>query len=101
MSRNLERNQTSQPRSDYYEIRVEEHLAPQWLELFEGVAITHIDSGETVLAGFFEDQSALHGLLARIRDLNLTLISVNRVENEALREEIFEEYPIKAKKEEQ
>lgn len=81
MSKNLERNQTSQPRPDYYEIRVEEHLAPQWLELFEGVVITHIDSGETVLSGFFEDQSALHGFLARLRDMNLTLVGLSRVKD--------------------
>lgn len=81
MSKYLGRSKTSQPQSNYYEIRVKEHLAPHWLELFEGVTVTHNDSGETVLSGFFEDQSALHGFLARLRDMNLTLVCLSRVKD--------------------
>ena len=65
---------------DRYEIRVKGHLAPRWTEWFAGFTLTHTESGETILSGPVEDQAALHGLLDRVRDLNLTLISVNRVE---------------------
>jgi hypothetical protein len=68
------------PQPDRYEIRVKGHLAPRWSEWFAGLTMTHTDSGETILAGPVADQAALHGLLDRVRDLNLTLISVNRVE---------------------
>jgi hypothetical protein len=63
-----------------YEIRVKGHLAPRWSESFAGLTMTYTESGETILSGPIEDQAALHGILARVRDLNLTLISVNRVE---------------------
>lgn len=66
--------------SDRYVIRVKGHLAPRWSEWFEGLTITPTESGETLLFGLIQDLAALHGLLARIRDLNLTLVSVNRVE---------------------
>jgi hypothetical protein len=65
---------------DFYEIRVKGHLAARWSEQFAGLAMTYTESGETILTGPIEDQAALHGVLARIRDLNLTLISVNLVE---------------------
>jgi len=64
----------------YYVIRVRGHLDPRWAEWFEGLTLTHTEAGETVLAGPVADQATLHGLLVRIRDLNLTLISVTRVE---------------------
>jgi hypothetical protein len=67
---------------DLYEIRVKGYLAPRWSELFAGLAMTHTTSGETILSGPIEDQAALHGVLAKVRDLNLTLIAVNRMERE-------------------
>ena len=67
---------------EYYAIRVKGHLDPRWSEWFEGLAVTIEENGETILSGPLADQAALHGLLARIRDLNLTLISVTRVEPE-------------------
>jgi hypothetical protein len=64
----------------FYEIRVKGHLAPSRLETFDGMQITLTPDGETTLRGAVADQAALHGLLARIRDLNLTLLSVKRVD---------------------
>jgi hypothetical protein len=63
---------------DYYEIRVEGHLDSSWEGSFGGVAIHHEPSGETVLSGMIEDQAALHGMLALVRDLNLKLIAVTK-----------------------
>jgi hypothetical protein len=62
-----------------YEIRVAGHLSQNWAARFEGLSMRHEPGGETVLSGML-DQSALHGVLVRIRDLGLNLISVNRVE---------------------
>ena len=63
---------------EYYEIRIGGHLDPCWAERFAGLELTHLKENETRLAGSLPDQAALHGLLERIRDLNLTLISVAR-----------------------
>ena len=67
-------------RPEHYKIRVKGHLDPRRSEWFEGLTITPLEGGETSLSGPVVDQAALHGLLAKIRDLNLTLISVTRVE---------------------
>ena len=67
--------------SGWYEIRIMEEISENSLTWFEDFTITRTTSGETVLTGVLADQSALHGLLGKIRDLNLTLISVNQVEN--------------------
>ena len=69
---------TTQP--EHYVIRVHGHLDPRWAEWFSGLTLTRTEAGETILAGLVADQAALHGLLVRIRDLNLTLVSVSRVE---------------------
>jgi hypothetical protein len=66
--------------SDWYELRVKGHLAPCWSEWLDGLTIANLDNGETLLAGPVVDQAALHGLLTKVRDLNLYLISVNRIE---------------------
>ncbi len=63
---------------DYYEIKVQGHLDPCWSDWFAGMKLTHLVGDETLLSGSLSDQPALHGLLERIRDLNLTLISVSR-----------------------
>jgi cell division septation protein DedD len=63
-----------------YEIRVREHLDNCWAHRFDGFFITHEEDGTTVLIGPVRDQAALHGLLCRVRDLGLTLVSVNRTE---------------------
>jgi hypothetical protein len=63
-----------------YQIRVKGLLRPEWAEWFEGMVVTATPQGETVLTGPVTDQPALHGLLARVRDFNLVLISVERME---------------------
>jgi hypothetical protein len=60
-----------------YEIRVEGHLAADWSDWFEGLTICQELNGETVLSGPL-DQAALHGVLAKVRDLGLTLVAVSR-----------------------
>ena len=60
-----------------YELRIQGTLSPEWAEWFDGMEIRQEEDDVTVLAGSVPDQSALHGLLARVRDLNLTLISIN------------------------
>ncbi len=63
-----------------YEIRVRDHLETYWCAWFEGWSITNLEKGEVILKRENIDQSALHGALHLIRDLNLTLISVTRCE---------------------
>ena len=62
-----------------YQIRLEGQLGREWAEWFGGLTITLADNGETLLTGPVIDQAALYGVLKRIRDLGLPLISVNRV----------------------
>ena len=61
------------------EIRIKGHIAPHWSDWFAGLTVTQIDD-ETILTGEVDDQAALFGLLARVRDLGLSLLSVNSVE---------------------
>ena len=68
-------------RPDHYSIRLQGLLNPHW-DWLQGLTLAHLETGETLLCGPVVDQAALHGLLARIRDLNLTLISVNRTNPE-------------------
>jgi hypothetical protein len=61
---------------EYYEIKIKGHLDPGWSDWFAGLTVTHLGGNETLFSGLLPDQAALHGLLERIRDLNITLISV-------------------------
>ncbi len=63
---------------EYYEIKIKSHLDQRWSEWFAGLQLTYLEGDETLLSGLLTDQAALHGLLERVRDLNLTLISVTR-----------------------
>jgi len=62
-----------------YQIRIKGHLGQQWTEWFEGLTITLEDNGDTLLTGPVVDQAALHGLLKKVRDLGMPLISVDPV----------------------
>ena len=64
----------------YYEIRLKGHLEARWEQWFEGLTITLEENGNTLLSGPLADQAALHGILKKVRDLGLTLLSVNSVE---------------------
>ena len=63
-----------------YQIRIEGHLGPDWIDRFEGLTLTLEDNGETLLTGIVIDQAALHGLLKKFRDFGMPLTSVNRIE---------------------
>ncbi|HLO16605.1 MAG TPA: hypothetical protein VK206_17360 [Anaerolineales bacterium] len=62
---------------EYYEIRIKGHLDRHWSESFADLKFTYLDGDMTLLSGLLPDQAAIHGLLERIRDLNLTLLSVS------------------------
>jgi hypothetical protein len=62
-----------------YEIRVAGHLSPQWVDWFEGLTVTVEENGNTLLSGPVVDQAALYGLLKKVRDTGLMLLSVNQV----------------------
>jgi hypothetical protein len=62
-----------------YEIRIKGHLDDKWAAWFGGLTLTREDNGETLLTGPVVDQAALHGLLRKVRDLAMPLLSVTRV----------------------
>lgn len=62
-----------------YQIRIKGHLGRQWMNWFEGLTITLEEDGNTLLAGLVIDQAALHGILKKVRDLGMPLLSVNSV----------------------
>jgi hypothetical protein len=64
----------------WYEIRLQGHLAARWAIWFEGLSLTHEHDGTTRIHGPVVDQAALHGLLQRVRDLGLPLLSVRQIE---------------------
>jgi hypothetical protein len=63
-----------------YEFRVQGTLDPCWSDWFDGLTILPQTNGETLLVGLVRDQTALHGLLAKIRDMGLPLLSLNRID---------------------
>ena len=69
------------PEPELYEIRVRGHLDARWANQFEGLSITLEEDGNTLLTGPVIDQAALHGVLKKVRDLGLPLVSVNPLEH--------------------
>lgn len=63
-----------------YDLRVDGHLDQRWSAWFDGLVITHHDDGTTTLRGAVDDQAHLHGLLAKVRDLGVTLVAVTPVD---------------------
>ena len=59
-----------------YQIRIKGHLGREWADWFEGLTLTTLDNGETLLTGPVVDQAALHGVLRKVRDLGIPLLSV-------------------------
>lgn len=72
-------NETQNPTGASYEIRVKDHLCAYWTDFFEGSSVENLDNGEVLITSKNVDQAGLHGLLNKIRDLNLTLLSVKKV----------------------
>jgi hypothetical protein len=64
-----------------YEIKIKGQLDSHWSEWFDGLAVSYDEQGHTLLSGSVTDQPALYGLLDKIRDMNLPLISVNRIDS--------------------
>jgi hypothetical protein len=67
---------TDQRQPTIYQIRVKGHLGSQWTDWFGGLTVTLEDNGETLLTGPVVDQAALHGLIKKVRDLGMPLVSV-------------------------
>ena len=63
-----------------YEIRLKGHLDSRWAAWFDGLSLSHQSDGTTTIRGFVADQAALHGLLQRVRDIGVPLISVTQVQ---------------------
>ena len=78
-TRNLK---TDPAQSPVYQIRLAGHLDDQWTEWFGGLTITLEENGDTLITGPVVDQPALHGLLRKVRDLGIPLLSVNRVQHD-------------------
>ena len=83
-----------------YEIRIKGHLDGKWADWFEGLTITLEEDGDTLLTGPVIDQAALHGLLKKVRDLGMPLVSVSPVEpGQADQFQFNETHPYRSKKE--
>jgi hypothetical protein len=79
MSNESQREASEKAQPLVYQIRIKGHLGPEWSDWFGGLSITLEDNGETLLTGPVVDQAALHGVLRKVRDLGMPLLSVSRV----------------------
>ena len=68
-------------KNQVYQIIIEGHIGLDWSNAFDEVTILHTDEGQTILTGALPDQTALHGVLMRIRDMGLSLVEVKRIEH--------------------
>jgi len=71
-------SRSDENQQETYEVRIRGHLDPRWAARFGVPGLSHQTDGTTLIRGVAADQAVLHGLLTRIRDLGLTLVSVNR-----------------------
>lgn len=78
-SKDMSDSKDNTAQAPIYQIRIEGHLSDHWLDVFHGLDMIRLDNGNTLLQGLVVDQAALHGLLRRIRDTGMTLISVRQV----------------------
>lgn len=69
-----------QAKKQAYQIRIKGHVNQDWSVWFENLTVEHNDSGETLLCGLLPDQTALHGVLMKIRDLGMTLVEVKYID---------------------
>ena len=67
-----------------YEIRVKGHLGSRWAAWFDGLVLTCEDDGTTAIRGYLADQAALHGVLQKVRDIGIPLVSVTELPSDAL-----------------
>ncbi|MCP5097752.1 MAG: hypothetical protein GY943_19570 [Chloroflexi bacterium] len=79
-------NEHTNKQSGYY-IKIKGHLDARWQDWFDGLTITLTDDGNTILSGNIVDQAALHGVLKKISNLGLILISVNPQSNKEIKNE--------------
>jgi hypothetical protein len=68
-------------KKQFYEIKIEGHVGLDWSNSFDEVCCQHTEDGKTILTGTLPDQTALHGVLMRIRDLGLSLVEVKRIDH--------------------
>jgi hypothetical protein len=80
MMSNEQKSEPDQDQPKVYQIRLQGHLSQRWTDWFEGLTITHEEDGDTLLRGPVVDQSALHGILKKIRNLGMPLLSVNTID---------------------
>ncbi|MEW5869729.1 MAG: hypothetical protein AB1894_10675 [Chloroflexota bacterium] len=74
------------PDQTVYQIELQGRLEPDWCDWFDGMSISHTASGNTLLSGRVADQAALHGLLAKVRDLGMKLVAVGITTNDISQE---------------
>ena len=75
------------PNNSIYEIKITGHLNKSWADWFDGFTFIHEADGSTALTGKISDQAALHGILKKIRDLGLPLLSINQIGPDLLKKE--------------
>lgn len=78
MTGKMEKRRQEQNQQEWYEVEVEEYVHPGWFDWLDGWEIRPLPDGNTLLSGPLMDQPALHGLFARIRDLNLKIVSLKK-----------------------
>ena len=82
MMPNEQKSDNDPDETKVFQIRIQGHLSQQWQDWFEGLTITLEEDGNTFLSGHVVDQSALHGILKKIRNLGMPLLSVNSIDSD-------------------